>query len=200
MTGFILKSPFDQAVPDVSTPKKALRQRLLEQRAVFAISPQAITAGAALADQLTKVLLTLEPELLGVYWPQHSEFNAVNAIAAHVDLRSLRMALPFAVRNPVQMHYHTWNLQPPATVDDCNIPSCAGQVVVPDVVLVPCVGFTASGFRLGYGGGYFDRWVAQHPDVTAIGVAWAIGEIDETMFKQEAHDVPLTLIVTELGT
>mgnify|MGYP003693774087 CR=1 FL=1 len=69
------------------------------------------------------------------------------------------------------MHYRLWDGQAPRSVDECGIPSSDGAPVAPDVVLVPCVGFTASGFRLGYGGGYFDRWLAAHPQVCAVGVA-----------------------------
>ena len=56
--------------------------------------------------------------------------------------------------------------------DDAASPA-AGAVVVPDVLLVPCVGFAAGNYRLGYGGGYFDRYLARHPHVTTMGVAWS---------------------------
>jgi 5-formyltetrahydrofolate cyclo-ligase len=65
---------------------------------------------------------------------------------------------------------------------------------------VPCVGYTADGFRLGYGGGYFDRWLALHPDVCAIGVAWSAARLDAGQLAPLPHDVPLALIVTERGT
>ena len=97
------------------------------------------------------------------------------------------------------MHYRAWNGQTPTAVDECGIPASTGAQVVPDVVLVPCVGFTREGYRLGYGGGYFDRWLAEHPDVTAIGVAWSDAEIAAGEFTPKAHDLPLTLVVTELG-
>jgi 5-formyltetrahydrofolate cyclo-ligase len=71
--------------------------------------------------------------------------------------------------------------------------------MVPDVVLVPCVGYTRSGFRLGYGGGYFDRWLADHPQVTAIGVAWSLGEIADDAFAAQAYDLPLRVVLTEHG-
>jgi 5-formyltetrahydrofolate cyclo-ligase len=72
-------------------------------------------------------------------------------------------------------------------------------VLVPEVVLVPCVGFTASGHRLGYGGGYFDRWLALHPYVTAVGVAWSVGRLDEGELGAQPHDHPLMFVVTERG-
>ena len=97
------------------------------------------------------------------------------------------------------MHYRAWDGQAPAVVDERGVPCSNGAPVMPDVVLVPCVGFTPAGLRLGYGGGYFDRWLAQHPEVTAVGVAWAVGEIGASEFKPQPHDQPMTLIVTERG-
>ncbi len=185
------------------TLRRSLRQQLLEQRERFVSGPQGAEAAAALARHLAGVLRTLEPELLGVYWPYRSEFNAANAIDDDSTLapllKKLPRALPFAQRAPVQMHYRRWDGRPPTAVDDCGIPSSDGAVVVPDVVLVPCVGFTPDGFRLGYGGGYFDRWLAQHPGVTAIGVAYAVAEVDPAVFGAQAHDLPLGLVVTERG-
>ena len=156
-------------------------------------------AATSLARHLASVLMELEPELLGLYWPQRSEFNAPGIVLADATLAKLSMALPFAQRTPVQMHYRAWNGAAPTLVDECGIPSSDGPRVVPDVVLVPCVGFTADGYRLGYGGGYFDRWMAQHPDVTTIGIAWSGSEIEATQFDVQPHDQPLTLILTERG-
>jgi 5,10-methenyltetrahydrofolate synthetase len=111
----------------------------------------------------------------------------------------LPLALPFAQRAPVRLHYRAWDGHAPTAVDDCGIPASAGAPVLPDVVLVPCVGYTASGHRLGYGGGYFDRWLVAHPDVTAVGVAWSIARLDDAVLAAQPHDQPLAVIVTELG-
>jgi len=180
-------------------PRQTLRKSLLAQREVFVAGSGFEAAKVALARHLAKVLSELEPESLGLYWPHRSEFNAVAALVADAGFSSLPLSLPFAQRTPVQMHYRAWDRQPPGSVDECGIPAPNGAPVVPDVVLAPCVGFTPSGYRLGYGGGYFDRWLAQHPHVTAVGVAWAIAEVDEAALGPEPHDRPLTLIVTERG-
>lgn len=172
---------------------------MLARREEFVAGAGFEAAGAALARHLTTVLSELEPASLGLYWPHRSEFNAVSALTADSTFAKLPISLPFAQREPVQLHYRTWDRKPPTVVDECGIATANGAPVVPDVVLVPCVGFTTSGYRLGYGGGYFDRWLAQHPHVTAIGVAWAIAEIADGDFVPEPHDQPLTLIVTERG-
>jgi 5-formyltetrahydrofolate cyclo-ligase len=180
-------------------PRPALRQQLLAHREAFANGPEAIIAAAELARHLSGILRQLEPELLGLYWPYRSEFNAVAAIRADSTLATLPLALPFARRAPAEMHYRAWNGQAPTLRDDCGIPACEGAPVVPDVLLVPCVGFTAEGFRLGYGGGYFDRWLALHPGVTTIGVAWSASEIATGGFDAQPHDLAMTLVVTEHG-
>jgi 5,10-methenyltetrahydrofolate synthetase len=182
--------------PDVRHP---LRQRLLAARTAFVSSPAGQVAAASLAHHLGHVLDQLEPECLGVYWPLRSEFNAASLWDGDGSHAALPRALPFTQRVPPQMHYRLWDGSPPALKDECNIPAASGAAVVPDVVLVPCVGFTASGWRLGYGGGFFDRWLALHPHVTAIGIAWEAGRLSEAELAPQAHDLPLALIVTENG-
>ena len=179
--------------------RKALRQTLLARRDEFVGGPQAAAADGALARGLSSILIDLEPELLGLYWPIRSEFNAPALRAADTLLATFPLALPFARKQPLEMHYRRWNGALPTLRDECGIFTGSGAEVVPDVVLVPCLGFTRGGFRLGYGGGYFDRWLARHPDVTSVGVAWSIGELGAASFAPQAHDQALTLIVTEQG-
>ena len=179
--------------------RKALRQSLLARRDEFVGGPQATAADGALARCLSSILIDLEPELLGVYWPIRSEFNATALLAADGPLATFPLALPFARKQPVEMHYRRWNGARPTLRDECGVFTSEGALAVPDVVLVPCLGFTTGGFRLGYGGGYFDRWLAQHPDVTSVGVAWSVGELGARSFEPQAHDQALTLIVTEQG-
>jgi 5-formyltetrahydrofolate cyclo-ligase len=181
------------------TSREALRAQLLATRERFVSSPEVASAQAALARVLTQTVGRLEPECLGVYWPVRSEFNAAALWQDDKVGTSFSLALPFARRDPAEMHYRSWNGAAPSLKDECGIATCDGAAVVPDVVLVPCVGFTRSGFRLGYGGGYFDRWLAAHPHVTAVGVAWAAAEVSEAEFAAQPHDVALALVVTERG-
>ena len=159
----------------------------------------AAQAADLLAGHLVAVLKDLEPELIGLYWPHRSEFNAAGIVTADPLLSKLAKALPFAQRTPVRMHYRVWDGTPRRALDDCGIPTSDGAPAQPDVVLVPCVGYTPMGHRLGYGGGYFDRWLAEHPEVTSIGIAWSGAELDAAALDAQAHDQPLTLIVTERG-
>ena len=176
-----------------------MRQTLLTRRDEFVGGPKGSAADGALSRGLSSILIDLEPELLGVYWPIKSEFNAPALLAADTLLATFPLALPFARKQPVDLHYRRWNGTAPALRDECGILASSGAEAVPDVVLVPCLGFTREGFRLGYGGGYFDRWLAQHPDVTAVGVAWSVGELAPGAFEPQAFDLALSLIVTEQG-
>ena len=171
---------------DHPVDRTELRRGLLARRREFAATPAFQAAEHAVRQALAPLLAQLEPELLGVYWPLTGEFDPG-------DLPGPR-ALPFARREPAEMVFRRWDGNAPTGVDECGIACSTGAVAVPDVVLVPCVGFTREGFRLGYGGGYFDRWLALHPGVTTIGLAWSGAE---THFPVEAHDRALTLILTE---
>lgn len=209
-----------QPKPPVPHSRSELRQELLARRKAWSATPAAHAAAMALSRSLHQVLEQLEPQCLGLYWPLDGEFNAVDALLQDLapkagsypsapprgssELGAARrsllqafdftLALPFAYKNPRRMDYRLWDGQPPSIQDECGIGSSAGAPVQPDVVLVPCVGFTAEGYRLGYGGGYYDRWLAQHPGVISVGLAWDLGR---TQFAIKPHDQALTLVLTE---
>jgi 5-formyltetrahydrofolate cyclo-ligase len=186
------------------TTKPATRQRLITMRQDFAQQlPQWHAANTALRAHLMQVLAQMQPECLGVYWPIACEFNAAqpwpvqeNALAPHSVVRT---ALPYAQKTPPAMHYRAWDGDLPTVQDAHHIPTASGPAVVPDVILVPCLGYTSAGYRLGYGGGYFDRYLAAHPHITTIGVAWSCGYLDASLFSPEAHDQRLMVVVTEQG-
>lgn len=176
-----------------------LRAELLSRRNAFVASPAHAAAAEGLGRSLRDALRSLAPECLGLYSPFLSEFNALAAIADDEALQKIPLALPYARRSPRAMEFRRWDGTAPGLVDECGIGSADGPAVVPDVVVVPCVGFTEAGHRLGYGGGYYDRWLAGQRQVTAVGVAWSFAEIDLATFAAEPHDIPLAFVVTELG-
>lgn len=182
--------------------RATLRNTLLQARDRFAADPGFAAAERSAAAHLAGLIETLEPDCLGVYWAVRSEFNAAPVIARAKALRQPLLALPEAQSRPVpeaRMAYRAWNGDAPLAKDACGIATSDGALVTPDVVIVPCVGFTRAGYRMGYGGGYFDRWLAEHPHVTSIGVAWSGNEVAEEEFAAEPHDVALSIVVTEKG-
>ena len=179
--------------------RRALRARLLAEREAFAGSAAADAGRAALSDHLRAALVPLEPACLGLYWPLGSEFNAAAALAADPTFDKTARALPYARRSPRALEFRRWDGAAPTLADECGIASSNGAPVVPDVVVVPCVGFTAAGHRLGFGGGYYDRWLAANRHVVAVGVAWSFAEIDLATFATRPHDIALAFVVTERG-
>ncbi len=73
-------------------------------------------------------------------------------------------------------------------------PASDAPAAEPDVLVVPLVGFTDSGQRLGMGGGFYDRWLGDHPGTIAIGLAWDVQKVEA--LPQQQHDMPMTAIVT----
>jgi 5,10-methenyltetrahydrofolate synthetase len=179
--------------------RRALRARLLRERHAFVASTGFAAAADALGSHLRATLAHLEPECLGLYWPVRCEFNAAIALSADEGLDKVPRALPYARRDPPRLEFRRWDGAAPTLVDECGVPSVDAPVLQPDVVVVPCVGFTSGGHRLGYGGGYYDRWLATHRHVVAVGVAWSFAEIDLPSFAAQGHDVTLACIVTERG-
>ncbi|MFN3988629.1 MAG: 5-formyltetrahydrofolate cyclo-ligase [Erythrobacter sp.] len=73
-------------------------------------------------------------------------------------------------------------------------PAESAETLVPDVLFVPLVGFTASGARLGQGGGHYDRWLAEHRPMLAVGLAWD-AQLCETL-PTDTHDIALDAVIT----
>ena len=180
----------------ITRARKLLRERLLAARSSLMADA---TMQSLLANHLSSVLQQLAPERLGLYVSVRSEFDATAVCLSDPTLDDTPLALPYSFRNPNRMDYRHWDRQSLTRRDECGILAPDGPAVVPDVVLAPCVGYTASGYRLGYGGGYFDRWMAAHPHATVIGVAWSICEIAEADWHPQPHDRTLACVVTERG-
>lgn len=188
---------------DAPTPgddRATWRRQLLQSRRDWAPTEAAQAAQAQLELRLWEVLEQLEPLCLGVYWPIQGEFNPRNIARRAQRAWGTHLALPEASKAPVAMHFLPWDGAEPTRVDGCGIPTGDGRPLVPDVILVPCVGFTEDGHRLGYGGGYFDRYLAAHPEVTALGVAWGQARLPAGALQPASHDQPLLAVVTEHDT
>lgn len=182
------------------TDRAALRRQLLAARQAWYPTAQGAQAQDQLQARLLDVLSQLEPTCLGLYWPMQGEFNPRNLALIATQQWRCQLALPYARKQPVDMHFRVWRGDEPDAIDECQIPTTNGKPTEPDVVLVPCVGFTTDGWRLGYGGGYFDRYLAAHPGATTIGVAWQQGLIESSVLAPQAHDQALMAIVTEAHT
>jgi len=150
-------------------------------------------------DAALRELLAALPGVLGVYWPFRAEFDPRPLIDWAVG-SGRGVALPVVVDKTGPLEYRAWRPGEPLIDGVWNIPVPKNrELVTPRVVLAPLVGFDRALYRLGYGGGYFDRTLAAlSPRALAIGVGFEVQEL-KTIHPQP-FDVPMDLIVTESGT
>ncbi|HEV3428486.1 MAG TPA: 5-formyltetrahydrofolate cyclo-ligase [Paraburkholderia sp.] len=188
--------------------KKTWRLRLREAR--LAASSDGI-ANAALTANLDALIAHLAPPYaprsIGFYWPLPGEFDAREWIATWLAAdASRRAALPAIPERHTPLQFYSWTPGAALREGHHGIPEPAAQdahsAALPDLLLVPCVGFDRAGYRLGYGGGYYDRtlaaWPAAEPPLT-VGLAYEACRIDDGVLEPEAHDLPLDAVVTDAG-
>ena len=179
------------------TWRKQQRAQLLATRSAASAQDRAAWS-AAIHAFLLEALDLQAPCVLGLCWPYRQEFDA-RPLAAHLRARGVRSALP-VVRGPgLPLAFHHW--WPGVAMDkgvyDIPVPRDT-EALLPDVLLVPPVGIDALGYRLGYGGGYFDRTLAalaRKP--VCIATTFDLSRI--ASLEPQAHDVRMDFVVTETG-
>jgi 5-formyltetrahydrofolate cyclo-ligase len=177
--------------------RRSERQRLLTLR-TGAPPDQRRQWGQKIDERLRPLLRDRAGLTLGVYWPFQAEFDPRLLIDWLIAMGSA-VALPAVVDKKGPLEYRAWR-PGEALVDGVwNIPIPEKrEIVVPQGVLAPLVGFDRDCYRLGYGGGYFDRTLAAlSPRPLAIGVGFELSQL-ETIHPQD-FDIPMDLIVTEAG-
>lgn len=177
--------------------KAELRKTLLLRRTALNADSRA-QWDAAIGNRLTAWLEMRSPRTLGVYWPIRAEPD-LREFYAQWAARGMQLALPAVIDKNAPLKFLAWNPGEPLAKDAMGVmmPGSAGAEVHPDALLVPCVGFSAQRFRLGYGAGFYDRTLASSLRPTAIGVAYSCLRTD---FAVAGHDVALDVIVTEETT
>lgn len=180
---------------EIRTWRKAGRERLLALRQGLPSADR--RRWAAEIETRLRELIGQQPGILGVYWPFRAEFDP-RGLADWAVAEGRGIALPVVIDKKGPLEYRAW--KPGETLVDgvWNIPVPEKrEIVTPSIVLAPLVGFDRECYRLGYGGGYFDRTLAAlKPKPLALGVGFSIQEI-ETIYPQN-FDVPMDLIVTEI--
>jgi 5-formyltetrahydrofolate cyclo-ligase len=188
---------------DRSEEKKALRQQLIAQRLNM---PDRLRRADLLQQVMRIWLVGRSDHVIGAYWPIKGEFDPLPALHRWKEDGELtdqaqlrRIGLPVVDKLHQTLKFHAWFPGCPMEEDAYGIPKPKDtEVVVPTLLFVPCVGYSVGGFRLGYGGGFYDRTLAQlQPRPFTVGVGFAQGYLPD--LEPEAHDVPLDAILNELG-
>lgn len=188
-------------VRDVARWRKARREELLAHRAGLSIAARQ-AAAAAIARALDEVLAVHLPDprgrVIAGYWPIRSEPD-LRPWLARLHERGAIPALPEVVRPASPLVFRPWHPGAAMRRGHWNIPvPASAETVAPEVVLAPLVGWDGAGYRLGYGGGYFDRTLAALlPRPFTIGIGFQSARL-ATIYPQP-HDIALDAVVTEAG-
>lgn len=173
------------------------RQRLIALRRAI---PAAERRGLSdrIARELDRQLGDLSGRIVAAYLPFRGEPD-LRAWIEELPRRGATAALPVVVAPRSPLEFRTWGRGKPLRPGVWKIPVPAGgTAVTPDVLIAPVVGYDAACYRLGHGGGYYDRTLAALPcRPRIVGVGYERLAL-RTIFPQ-AYDVPMDMIVTEAG-
>jgi 5,10-methenyltetrahydrofolate synthetase len=152
---------------------------------------------ARMVEHLRAALPT--PRVVAFCWPIKHEPDVRAVVDLWTALGALAV-LPVVVAENAPLAFRVWTAETPLAPDRYGIPTpVAGDFVQPDLILLPLNGFDGAGYRLGYGGGYFDRTLAAlSPRPLAVGVGFETNRLDS--IRPESHDQRLDWIVTEAGS
>ena len=192
---------------------KTLRQELLTQRTHFA-------AGASYPESLNKLTAGLSqflgqqnPSSVALYVPIQNEPDLRPTLLSWASSNNERqLALPFA-RPDKHLEFYTWEPGDVLIPSKHHVPepdpkNAQRRLIIPDCILIPCVGWSQSKvgsknhyWRLGYGGGYFDRTLAQlrkaKPSLLCLGLGFDWQQLDDAQWQAQTHDEPLDFMLTE---
>ncbi len=188
---------------DIKNGKKSLRERLIRERLDL---PNRLE----LSEQLQRVmrfwLVDRQDTVIGAYWPIKGEFDPLPALHRWKEDGELleepqlrRIALPVINKEHKTLIFHAWYPGCPMEEDAYGIPKPKDtELVTPTLLFVPCVGYGPGGYRLGYGGGFYDRTLAVlEPHPFTVGLGFTHGFLEDLL--PDEHDIPLDAILNDNG-
>ncbi|EIJ45353.1 5-formyltetrahydrofolate cyclo-ligase [Herbaspirillum sp. GW103] len=172
--------------------KQRLRAELLARRKALTEEDKA-AADALIGQRVLHWCAAQAIHSLAVYQPIRREPDlsaAYNALAA----RGVHLCLPVVVDKQAALEFRAWHPGDALEKDALGtlVPPAGTAVVRPQALLIPCLGANAAGFRLGYGGGFYDRTLAATPRPLAVGVCHGFGRVE---FEAQPHDIALDSVI-----
>lgn len=178
----------------------ALRKALIERR-------RGLSADDCVrfSCRICALLQAAFPEFSGMRvafcWPfkQEPDLRPLVESWLRAGKKGFTALLPVVIDEHQALAFRAWSPDTVMLADRYGIPvPAAGEFLIPEVVLIPVNGFDAAGYRIGYGGGYFDRTLASvSPRPLAVGVGFELARLDSIC--PEPHDQRLDVMVTEAG-
>ena len=164
-------------------------------------APEHRRLSLSIEAHLAALLQSCQPRRLGFCWPIRGEFDC-RPLVARLIASGVQACLPRVMAPDASLQFLAWQPDSRMLIGQYGIHIPAGgESLTPDVLLMPVNAFDAAGYRLGYGGGYFDRTLAELSTLAlqplAIGVGFELARV-ASIFPA-AHDMPLDAVVTEAG-
>lgn len=182
---------------NISQWRKEERARLIEERMVVSAEHRAAWS-ERISTHLLERIEAAGGRMVSAYWPIRGE-PELRPLLRMLQERGIGTALPVALALRQPLVFREWKSGDRLERGLWKIPFPAdGAVVVPDIVISPVVGYDPENYRLGYGGGFFDRTLAILPaKPLVLGVGYSIAAIPT--IHPQAHDIPMSQIITEEG-
>jgi len=182
-----------QTAADVARWRRSERERLIAARLAMPAEERRALA-REIARALDGLVAAVSQPVIGLYWPFRGEPDLRDWMADRCR-SGARVALPVVVARDRPLRFREWRPGCPMERGVWNIPVPAGGCdLSPGIVVSPVVGADRAGYRLGYGGGYYDRTLAAMPaKPLTIGVGYPAAAVD-TIFPQP-HDIPFDRMI-----
>ena len=139
----------------------------------------------------------IEGKTLGGYYPYNYEVNAIEILKKFEKLNYL-ITLPKIKKN-FQMDFFSWSSEDPLEINKYGIPEpISNKIKYPDILLVPIVAYDKDLNRIGYGGGFYDRYlekIKKVKKITTIGLAYSFQKVKK--ITTDKYDIKLDFIITE---
>lgn len=179
-------------------PKTEMRTEAKRIRA-GAHQMYALEAAEAAAKHGLQMLSSFEKHaIIALYWPIGDELDP-RFLLNSLERAGYRTALPVVIEKDAPLSFQLWGSGDPLDQGPFNTlhPTDDAPTVIPNVVIAPLLAFDADCYRLGYGGGFYDRTLAVHTEIKAFGYAFAAQFTDG--LPHDTHDWPLQGVITEQG-
>ncbi|MEL6621385.1 MAG: 5-formyltetrahydrofolate cyclo-ligase [Pseudomonadota bacterium] len=179
--------------------RKSLRAKRAEARANWAEAHRDASAEDVMREHLTRAGLWRDEAIVGVFLPIRSELDPV----AMVRGRARAIALPVMVEKDAPLAFRIWQDGDPLVARAWGIrePEATAPECAPDIVIVPLLGVDRQGYRIGYGGGFYDRTLAKlraaNTKLLAVGIGYDEQIVDSV--PRGPYDEPVDAILTPAG-
>ena len=173
--------------------KSEIRKKILRIRKNYQVKNQKISF-----KEILNILKKrkIKKKIVGGYYPYNYEINSIH-ILEKFEKKKYKISLP-KIRKNSKMDFFQWSLKDPLTINKYGIPEpISTKIQFPNILLVPLVAYDKDLNRLGYGGGFYDRYIKKirkKKDVITIGFSYSFQKIKQ--IKINKHDIKLDFVLT----